>query len=243
MKLYAYCRVSTERQSMARQIENITEAEGGKYKGAAFYSDKYTGATMARPEWQKLYKRVKAGDTIVFDSVSRMSRDAAEGAAVYEELYERGVNLVFLNEPYCNTDTYKNAAAQSVPMTGTAVDCILEGVNKYLMTLAKDQIRIAFEQAEKERKDIGKRVSDGMRAKQIEAAKRGESVEYGRKDGATVQTKKSAAAKEIIRKHSKDFGGTLNDADVMKLCGIARNSYYKYKRELAAQIAQETEQA
>ena len=39
-------------------------------------------------------------------------------------------------------------------------------------------------------------------------------------------------AKEGIRKYSKDFDGTLDDADVIKLTGISRNSYYKYKREL-----------
>jgi ACT domain-containing protein len=33
-------------------------------------------------------------------------------------------------------------------------------------------------------------------------------------------------------KHSKDFNGTLADADVMKLTGLARNTYYKYKKEL-----------
>ena len=37
---------------------------------------------------------------------------------------------------------------------------------------------------------------------------------------------------QSIKKHSKDFGGTLDDPDVMKLCGCSRNSYYKYKREI-----------
>lgn len=235
MKLYAYCRVSTERQSLQRQIENITRANGGAYAGAAFFMDKFTGATMDRPEWQKLYKRVKSGDTIVFDSVSRMSRNADEGAAIYQELYEKGVNLVFLNEPHCDTDTFRNALNNSIPMTGGNVDFILEGINKYLFALAKEQIRIAFEQAEKERKDTGKRVADGMRAAKIEAAKHGEEKRYGQEQGAKLVTKKSIAAKEIIKKHCKTFGGSLNDLDTMKLCNITRNSYYKYKKELLAE--------
>ena len=44
-------------------------------------------------------------------------------------------------------------------------------------------------------------------------------------------TKKSLECMAIIKKHSKDFGGTLEDPDVMKLCGCSRNSYYKYKKE------------
>mgnify|MGYP002508445210 CR=1 FL=1 len=37
---------------------------------------------------------------------------------------------------------------------------------------------------------------------------------------------------EIIRKHSKDFGGSLTDAEVMKQAGICRNTFYKYKKEI-----------
>jgi hypothetical protein len=38
-----------------------------------------------------------------------------------------------------------------------------------------------------------------------------------------------------IKKHSRDFGGSLDDSDVITLCGCSRNSYYKYKREIKAQ--------
>jgi len=43
---------------------------------------------------------------------------------------------------------------------------------------------------------------------------------------------KSRKCKEIIKRHAIDFGGTLSDKEVMTLCQISRNSYYKYKREL-----------
>ena len=50
--------------------------------------------------------------------------------------------------------------------------------------------------------------------------------------GTRLTTKKSLECKAIIHKHSKDFGGSLEDPDVIKLCGCSRNSYYKYKREI-----------
>ena len=50
---------------------------------------------MDRPEWNKLYEKAKEGDTIVFDSVSRMARNAAEGVQIYFELYEKGIQLIF----------------------------------------------------------------------------------------------------------------------------------------------------
>ena len=56
--------------------------------------------------------------------------------------------------------------------------------------------------------------------------------QIGQKPGAKLTNKKSIEAKKLIQKHSKDFNGSLSDMDCMKLIGIARNTYYKYKREL-----------
>ena len=233
MKLYAYTRVSTQRQSLKRQIDNITTANNGAYAGALFFSDKFTGSTLDRPEWNRLYKQLQEGDTIVFDSISRLSRDAESGAALYEELYQKGINLIFLNEPHCNTDCYRQAAAASIPTTGNEIaDIYIEATNKVLMLLARNQIAIAFEQAEKEKIDICNRVKDGMKAAKEEAARHGIEKQYGLVTGTKLTTKKSISAKEIILKHSKDFNGTLEDPDVMKLCGISRNTYYRYKKQL-----------
>ena len=54
----------------------------------------------------------------------------------------------------------------------------------------------------------------------------------GQQKGVTLVTKKSIESKEIIRKHSKDFNGSLSDVELIQLTGLARGTYYKYKREL-----------
>ena len=89
-RVYGYARVSTKKQSIERQIDNIKAV----YPDAVIITESYTGTKMDRPNWNKVYKNVHEGDTIVFDEVSRMSRNADEGFAVYKELYDRGVNLV-----------------------------------------------------------------------------------------------------------------------------------------------------
>lgn len=222
MRIYGYARVSTKQQNIERQIRNIKD----KYPDAIIVTDEFTGTKLDRPGWNKIYKTVKAGDTIVFDQVSRMSRDADEGFLVYEELFNKGVNLIFLKEPHINTETYRKALDSGVPMTGTNVDYILDGINKYLMSLAKEQIRLAFEQAQKEVDDLHQRTREGIETARL-AGK-----QIGQPKGAKLTTKKSVRAKEIIRKHSQDFEGTLSDMDVMKLIGCARGSYYKWKREM-----------
>lgn len=222
MCVYGYARISTVKQSIDRQIRNIKK----EFPEAIIVQEAYTGTKLERKEWGKLFSSIKTGDTIVFDSVSRMSRNAEEGFSVYKELYDKGVNLVFLKERHIDTDTYRKAIASSVPMTGTAVDCILKGINKYLLTLAAEQIRLAFLQSEKEVEDLHQRTKEGIETARLNGK------QIGGRPGVKLTTKKSIAAKEVIRKHSKDFNGTLGDQDVMKLCGLARNTYYKYKREM-----------
>ena len=228
--IYAYCRVSTQHQKLARQITNITAI----YPTATIIKEFYTGTKQDRPNWNKLIGKIKTADTIVFDSVSRMSRNADEGFKDYKTLYESGVNLIFLNEPLINTsvfDSTKNNLLNINIETGnTAVDDFFKGnvqlINNFMMALAEQQIKAAFEQSEKEVTDLHSRISQGMR----EAKKNG--VKIGLPQGTTLTTKKALECMAIIKKHSKDFGGSLEDPDVIKLCDCSRNSYYKYKREL-----------
>ena len=225
-KVFGYARVSTMKQSIERQIRNIKAL----YPNAVIVTDEYTGTKLDRPGWTKVYKAAKAGDVIVFDSVSRMSRDAAEGFKVYRELYDRGVTLVFIKEPHINTETYKKALTSGVPMTGTNVDLILKGVNEYLLALAREQIELAFEQAQKEVDDLHQRTREGIETARLNGK------QIGNVKGVKLTTKKSVQAKSIIRTHSKDFGGILEDADVIKLAGVSRNTYYKYKREMRGEV-------
>lgn len=198
-----------------------------EYPEAHIVKEVYTGTrTEGRKEFEKLLRTVKSGDTIAFDSVSRMSRNAEEGFADYTQLYEAGVTLVFLKEPSINTATYKEALSKQIPMTGGDVDLILEGVNKFLLRLAEIQIRIAFEQSEKEVQDLHKRTSEGL----VTAKLQGKRV--GTPKGTILKTKKSVLAKKKMLEICKDFGGTLSDKDAMKVIGVANNTFYKYKKEL-----------
>lgn len=226
-KVYGYCRISRKEQSIDRQVRNIKAA----YGDAIMIQEAYTGTKVeGRAQFERLLKLVKSGDTIVFDSVSRMSRNASDGVELYERLYSSGVELVFLKERHIDTVTYKKALADAVPMTGTNVDIILTAVNEYLRTLRREQIVLAFAQAQKEVDDLHERTREGIETARLEGK------QIGGVAGKKLNVKKATEAKEIIRKHSKDFDGTLPDADVRKLADVARNTYYKYKRELKEEV-------
>lgn len=226
---YGYARISTAKQNIERQIRNIQLS----YPNAHIVKEIFTGTKIqSRKELDKLLKLVKEGDTIIFDSVSRMSRNAEEGFKLYQELYHKGIELVFLKEPHINTATYKNALESNIQMTGTNVDFILEGINQYLMALAKEQIRLAFKQAEKEVQDLHQRTKEGIETARLNGK------QIGQKKGARLIVKKAAPAKEQIRKYNKDFGGQLNNQETWELIGISKMTFYKYKREIMDEMAE-----
>ena len=226
---YGYARISTAKQNIERQIRNIQLS----YPNAHIVKEIFTGTKIqSRKELDKLLKLVKEGDTIIFDSVSRMSRNAEEGFKLYQELYHKGIELVFLKEPHINTATYKNALESNIQMTGTNVDFFLEGINQYLMALAKEQIRLAFKQAEKEVQDLHQRTKEGIETARLNGK------QIGQKKGARLIVKKAAPAKEQIRKYNKDFGGQLNNQETWELIGISKMTFYKYKREIMEEMAE-----
>ena len=225
--VYGYCRISTARQNIERQERNIKEYDSN----AVILKEAYTGTDMERPIFTKLLKQVRKGDTIIFDSVSRMSRTAEGGFKMYKELFNIGVDLVFLKEPHISTNTYRTAINNSIELTGNQIaDVYIQATNTVLMMLAEQQIHLAFEQAEKEVQDLRDRTREGI----VTARLNGKVI--GRQRGSKIQTKKSVYCKQKIVKYSKKFGGTLSDNDVMALLSISRNSYYKYCRELRAEI-------
>ena len=236
-KEFGYCRISKPSQKISRQVENISKA----YPNAEIIEEAYTGTKVqGRKAFEKLLDTVEAGDTIIFDSVSRMSRNAEEGFTTYKQLFDKGVNLIFLKEPNINTEVYRAALDKAVQVeidtedndANELVTGIFAAVNRFMWRLADRQIQLAFEQAQKEVDDLHTRTSEGLR----EAKKKGKRI--GTEKGRKLTTKKSIKAKEFIRKRNKNFGGDLTNEETWKLCGISKMTFYKYQNELIAEMNQ-----
>lgn len=220
---YGYCRISRKTMNIERQVRNIL----GVAPNVKLFLEAFTGTKVeGRKEFEKLCSIVKEGDVIYFDSVSRMSRNSEEGVRIYMQLMDRGVELRFLKEPHINTSTYKKAISDRIKMTGTHADILLEAINEYLKVLATEQIRICFDQAEKEVSDLRRRTVEGIETARINGK------QIGGTKGRKLNVKKAMEAKKVILKHNKAFGGSLSDEETYKLAKISRPSYYKYKKEL-----------
>lgn len=99
-------------------------------------------------------------------------------------------------------------------------------MNKYLLILAKEQIKIAFEQSEKEVSDLQQRTREGIITAKLN------NKRIGQPKGAKLVTKKSIEVKAKIKKYNYSFGGKFNNEETIKQIGISRMTFYKYKAEL-----------
>jgi DNA invertase Pin-like site-specific DNA recombinase len=239
-------------QNKERQIQNILR----EYPKAVIMTEEYTGKTMDRPVWSKLYPKLKKGDVVVFDEVSRMSRNAEEGFKVYQELFEKGCQLIFLKEPYLNTDVFSGQIQRATVKTGK--DYLDQGLKIILMGVAEEQIKIAFEQSQAETDLRAQRAGEGI----AEAKKHNEELEVlypdtykdhpeysqiGREKGDKLTIKKAEPIKALIRKYSRDFEGTLSD---MELLGVLSTKTVKIpnkkrsgkveEREISAKLSRNT---
>lgn len=222
-RVYGYCRISTKKQNIERQERNILAA----YPTAHIVKETYTGTRLCRKGLDKLLREVRSGDVIVFDSVSRMSRNSSDGIALYMDLMDKGIDLVFLKEPHINTETYKQALSNGVDLVGNEIaDIYIEATNKVLRLLATKQIELAFQQAQKEVDDLKQRTAEG-----IETARR-KGKRIGTPQGSVLNVKKKAPAMKVIRENSVRFGGTLNDTQCARAAGVCRKTFYKYLYEM-----------
>lgn len=241
MKTYGYVRVSTTQQKTQRQIDNIKAL----YPDAIIKEEKQSAKDIdGRSVFKELLGSVKSGDRIIFDEVSRMSRNAEEGYNLYMNLIDKGVNLVFLKQPHINSDEFKRRTQNHmsrISLSDKKIDKLLNGILDLVADFEKENlkenIKLAFEQAENERLLLIRRVTEG---------KEKSEKHQGRPEGS--KNKGSAKAdliKKIIREQSKDFEGRFSDTKIMREYlsninrngkGIARNTYYKYKKELTQEM-------
>ncbi|MHB0802131.1 recombinase family protein [Bacillus thuringiensis] len=141
-KKFGYVRVSSKDQNEERQIENM------KYLGIEdrdIFIDKMSGKNMKRENYQMLKRLARTGDTIVFDSLTRLGRSMNDVLEEFRYFEKQRINLQFIKEPFINVN-YNGE---------TTNDVIQQAVQKATLTILS-----AF--AQKERQDIKQRQAEGI---------------------------------------------------------------------------------
>lgn len=95
--IFGYARVSTAGQCRdGNSLEEQTAALE-QYGCQKIITEAFTGKTMERPQFQRLYKQLQPGDTLVVCKLDRFARTAIEGVQTVRNLFERGVRAHILN--------------------------------------------------------------------------------------------------------------------------------------------------
>lgn len=102
MKQYGYIRVSARDQNPERQLQALKE-EGVPEQN--IYVDKMSGKNFERPQYKRLMKKLKAGDTLVIKSIDRLGRNYDEILQQWRVIVkELNVNIRVLDMALLNTE-------------------------------------------------------------------------------------------------------------------------------------------
>ena len=96
MRVFYVC-CSTIEQNEARQLKMAEEQNAEKV-----FVDKASGKNTDRAAFKEMMASVRAGDTVVVESISRIARNTRDLLSIVSELTEKGVEFVSLKE---NIDT------------------------------------------------------------------------------------------------------------------------------------------
>lgn len=98
---YGYVRVSSREQNEARQLAAMCNAG---LRPEYIFADKQSGRDFERPQYKKLLRRLRRGDTLFVQSIDRLGRNYREIIEQWQYLTsEKGVDIVVLDMPLLDT--------------------------------------------------------------------------------------------------------------------------------------------
>ena len=208
---YSYKRISTdtEKQNFNRQIKSLERyaTENGIEFLIDFTEEKSAKNFTDRPQFLKLDKLLQNDDTVVFKDLSRFTREAKNGYIKYMDWLNRGINMVFIDNPTVSSDYIRQmmqTASEQDIVTRTAMESII-----------KLLIIVELDRGEKQRLSISKSIKDGIAAS---------NKKSGRKSGQI--DKMTDALKEDIGLYLKNR--EITQISLMKKHKISRNTLKKY---------------
>lgn len=216
-KVVAYMRISTKeergKQKFTRQekaIERWCKENNVEISERRIYKDDASGKSFDRVAWKELEQDIQKGDTIVFKDLYRFTRERDNGYKKYMDLLNKGIEMIFIDNPTLNTEYIKSMriSAEKMKEDNFIGGLTLEFVIRLLLVTELDR-------GEKERKITVKRIKDG-----IEASPKKSGRKVGQLDKLTPELK------EDIKKYLEDRN--ITQTDLMKKHNLSRNTMKKY---------------
>ncbi len=96
---YGYARVSSVGQKISGNSlkDQILQLKAAGCREENIYKEQFTGATMDRPEFDRVLEKLESGDKLVVTKLDRIARTATSGFETVKQLPDRGVSVHVLN--------------------------------------------------------------------------------------------------------------------------------------------------
>lgn len=222
-RLFGYLRISTKeerrKQKFTRQehaLKSWCAENNEEIPERRIYRDDASGKNFNRASWKEMEQDVQAGDTIIFKDICRFTRERDNGYKKYMELLNRGIELIFLDNPTLNTEYIKSMqnSAEKMKRENIVGGMTLEFVIRLLLVTELDK-------AEKERETTVKRIKDGIAASDKKS---------GRKIGQL--DKLSPELENDIRVYL--VNRSVKQIDLINRYNISRNTLKQYIKYVAS---------
>ena len=101
-KTYCYIRISTDKQEYDRQIQIFKDKGYINGVNCEYIEETFTGTKTKRPEFDKLIKKMEKSDTLVCESLSRLSRGGVIKTLdlITEFIQKKQINVIILKENF-----------------------------------------------------------------------------------------------------------------------------------------------
>ena len=108
-KVFNYIRVSSKEQNEARQVEAMNKwNKENNVTNAIELVDKATGTNTNRDKLQLMLQVLDKGDLVVIKSIDRLSRNYKECKQLWEQITNKGADIVVIDMPILDTRQYKD---------------------------------------------------------------------------------------------------------------------------------------
>ena len=218
-KTLAYMRISTKeergKQKFTRQEQAISrwsKENNTDIPERRIYRDDASGKSFDRPAWRELESDVAEGDTIVFKDICRFTREYENGFDKYMTLLNKGVNLIFIDNPTVSTAYIKSMMEVADKQSNRIAKKSLKDTIELLLLVELDR-------AEKEREITVQRIRDGIAASEKKSGR-----PKGKLDKMTAELE--ADLKYYVSQSVADR--TMTAADLMRKYNLSRNTVKKY---------------
>lgn len=190
--IYAYCRISTNKQKQKtdRQILTIKEyAKENNFIVDEFVEEVKSGKDIDRPKYNELKNNMRKGDILIISDIDRLGRNADQVIAEFKHCKLKGVKVVALDVPYLNIwDNIRQ-------------DSMYDMITDILITLKAHL-------AQQEREKLIARINQGL--------------DVAKAKGKKLGRPKKVIDSNIIKMHERVSNGELRKIEASKILGISR---------------------